>query len=268
MIETRAEVVSNQFTPPYFGRLRLLIRSDLEARPGQFCMCKSSSQFEPLLRRAMAIYKSQTVPHGSEIEIIYLVMGRGTVQFKHLRPGDHVDVLAPLGNSFPGAEQGLDVDRVLLVAGGVGSAGLFLAAERLVEDTIPTTLFFGAPSVSLLYGIEDFEDLGIEIITATEDGTHGARGFVTAPLEEYLSAGAGERLAIFCCGPHAMMHRVAEISAAHQVRAWCSLESRMACGFGVCVGCVQEVLDPTTRERVYKRVCVEGPIYPADQIIW
>lgn len=268
MIETSAEVISNHFTAPYFGRLRLLIRSRLSVSPGQFCMCKSSAQFEPLLRRPMAIYNAASAPEGTEIEIVYLVMGRGTVQFKLLRTGDRVEFLGPLGNSFPTPQTGLDVDRVLLVAGGVGSAGLFLSAQELVEEAVPVSLFFGAPSLSALYGIEDFEELGIEILTATEDGSHGSHGFVTVPLQEYLESGTGERLAIFCCGPHAMMRRVAEIATAHGVPAWCSLEARMACGFGVCVGCVQEVLDPSTRERVYKRVCVEGPIYPVDQIVW
>lgn len=246
----------------------MLVRSRLAVGPGQFCMCKSATQLEPLLRRAMAIYHAEPSADGTEIEIVYFVMGRGTVQFKLLHPGDQLDFLGPLGNSFPMPETGLDVDRVLLVAGGVGSAGLYLAAQELVEEAVPTTLFFGAPSASLLYGVEDFEDLGIEILTATEDGSHGATGFVTVPLQQYLESGTGERLAIFCCGPHAMMRRVAEIAEAHDVPAWCSLEARMACGFGVCVGCVQEVLDPLTHHRVYKRVCVEGPIYPSNQIIW
>src|SRR5262249_46055388 len=125
---------------------------------------------------------------------------------------------------------------------------------------------YGVRSADYFSGLEDFAALGIDVRLATDDGSRGYKGFVTdvaaGALSEERERGAAH---IYCCGPEAMMHAVAKLAAKHQVPCWLSLETPMACGFGACFSCV-------TRVKLagggwdYRRTCVEGPIFPAEQL--
>src|SRR5262249_39167013 len=158
----------------------------------------------------------------------------------------------------------------LLVAGGVGSAALFMLAEELVKLDARVKLFIGGASRGDLCGLGDFIELLSEknVICATVDGSLGASGFVTEPLERHLNVPGGARTIIYACGPDPMLHRVARIAERIGAPSQLSLEAPMGCGYGVCVGCAVAVKNDCPEGFVYKRVCVDGPVFRGEELHW
>lgn len=255
-----------------YGLLRLRLNRPMAVLPGQFAMLKARGIFEPLLRRAMAFYRTEETNEAVSVEFIYQILGRGTQMLAKLECGDEVDFLGPLGNTYdiePASDR-----AVLLVAGGVGSPALFMLAEELVKLGVPTQLFIGAMSHGDLCGLNDFTELLSKenVHCATIDGSFGEKGFVTAPLEKHLQARRGQPTIIYSCGPDAMLHRVAQIAEQYDVPAQLSLEAPMGCGYGVCVGCAVAVKATIGSECpegfVYKKVCTDGPVFRSEELHW
>jgi dihydroorotate dehydrogenase electron transfer subunit len=245
--------------------------------PGQFFMIRSPGITNPLLGRPFALYDTWLDSRGNRagIDVAYLVVGKMTGLMATWNAGECVEVWGPLGNGFPV----FAAARLVIVAGGIGNTpfpavarealGLRRYGSRAVPAPLPAdkiTVCYGVRSADYLAGVEDFAELGIDVRLATDDGTRGHKGFVTNLAAELL---AGPRAAgpthIYCCGPEPMMHAVAKLAAKHQVPCWLSLETPMACGFGACFSCVTRVKQPDGGWD-YRRTCVEGPIFPAEQL--
>lgn len=266
MIETIATAESNRELAPGYRLLTLLLNEDIDVRAGQFAMVKARASVEPLLRRALAVYHLHP---DRRVSFLYQVLGRGTQALAHLRDGDEVEALLPLGNSWPVGFE--NCQRAILVAGGIGSASLLMLSKDLARSGIGAHVFFGASNESAARGcgLEDFRALGFTLSVTTDDGSLGEKGLVTTPLERHLAVSNRDRAVIYACGPWAMMRRVAEISGAFETRCLVSLEAPMGCGFGVCVGCVVAVRDSESLEYgFYKRVCTDGSIFPSEAIRW
>ena len=255
-----------------YGYLRLSLDQKIPVLPGQFAMLKPHGICEPLLRRAMAYYRSGTTGGALWVDFIYQILGRGTQSLARLKPGDQVDFLGSLGNTYDiEAARGREA---LLVAGGVGSAALFMLAEDLVKLGAGVKLFIGGASRGDLCGLDDFIELLSEenVFCATVDGSRGEAGFVTAPLERHLQSYAGARTIIYACGPDPMLHRVALIAERFGALSQLSLEAPMGCGYGVCVGCAVAVKAEGQHDCpegfVYKKVCTEGPVFWGEELHW
>ena len=262
-------------------RLRLLDPAMAQAiRPGQFLMVRPTGGSDPLLGRPFAVYEviRDADGHAKALDIVYQVVGAGTQALARLREGDQATIWGPLGNGFgpgPGRDQ-----SVVFVAGGIGQTP-FLALGRwwlgqaiygTEHGPTPTpsasaaTLLYGIRSADLAAGLDDFRDAGIEVELATDDGSTGHHGFVTDLLSRRLER--GDRPAqVIGCGPPAMLATLTRLTARHGVNCLVSLENHMACGFGVCFSCVASIrqVDGSTDLR---RVCVEGPIFPAESVAW
>ncbi len=254
----------------------LTLRSPEQARltqPGQFVMLKCSTNVDepPLLRRPFSIFDTHPDPRSGRpagLDLLVKDVGAGSHKLAHLRPGEEIYVLGPQGRPFrvPG-------DRVTrpggacLVAGGVGIAALYLLARKLLEAGIPPTLFYGGHSATDLVLRDCFDRLGIEVIAATEDGSCGVRGLVTAPLGQYLEQHSRARLCMYSCGPWAMMKATHELASRHRIPCEVSLEARMGCSLGACMGCVVRAWDDDHAEQ-YVRVCQEGPVMDSRIIDW
>ena len=268
----------------------------LQVTPGQFFMIRAPGMTNPLLGRPFALYDTYLDPAGEPagIDVVYLVVGKMTALMRTWTTGDPVELWGPLGNGFPTVSS----RKLLMVAGGIGNTP-FLAVARSAlgrrrygnsstgngaagsgsMHVVPpgaVTFCYGARSAEYLAGLQDFTTLGIDLRIATDDGSRGHHGFVTeiaaAALREStgtaaLSADASDECAIYCCGPERMMHAVALLAEKHHVPCWLSLETPMACGFGACFSCVTRVRLPAG-DWDYRRVCVEGPIFPASQLFW
>jgi dihydroorotate dehydrogenase electron transfer subunit len=251
--------------------------------PGQFFMIRAPGVTNPLLARPFALYDTWLDQAGrpAGIDIVYLVVGKMTGLMSTWVAGDRVELWGPLGNGFPQAS----ADRLLLVAGGIGNTpfpavarealglrtyGRAPGASKFRPDQV--TICYGVRSAEYFAGLDDFAALGIDVRLATDDGSRGHKGFVT----ELVSQALGETpdtnhrdrppsAAIYCCGPEPMMHSVARLAARRNIPCWLSLETPMACGFGACFSCVTKVKQDDGHWD-YRRVCVEGPIFPADAL--
>lgn len=231
-------------------------------RPGQFVMIKPTKGFPRLLRRPLSVHNrlvENNRPSG--IELLYKVVGEGTQAMSHLTSGDKIDVLGPLGNGFWHVE---GMKNVYLVAGGVGVASLhFLAAELAALGNVSLTLFLGGCSASDILCRGQFDAMGASVVVTTEDCSLGNMGLVTSQLEKTLEQGERPDV-IYSCGPKGMLDAVGRIAAAHNVVCQVSLESLMACGFGVCLGCaVPKAKVPGT----YVHVCSDGPVFDANDFV-
>jgi len=230
-----AMILNNAEVSPGYWRMRMTAPPEiLTARPGQFVMVRVNPSIDPLIRRPFGVFDvgmhqpGYTGAAGQPyLEILYRVVGKGTGMLSSLHETDLLDIIAPLGSGFDSGPAG---EEKLIVGGGVGLAPLYLLAKELVKDS-PVRLFAGGRSKDDVLCITEFERLGVECYTATEDGSLGECGLVTKVLESRLDA-TGNQGRIFACGPHGMLQAVAGIAARRQVPCQVSLEGYMACGVG------------------------------------
>ncbi|MHC4879765.1 MAG: dihydroorotate dehydrogenase electron transfer subunit [Planctomycetota bacterium] len=268
-------VVENETMARDTWRLRL--RCPEIARqitPGQFFMVRDPRVTDPMLGRPFALFDVWNDDDGQPlgVDLGYLVVGKMTTLMTSWRAGDPVEIWGPLGNGFPVP----DCQRLLMVAGGIGQTP-FLAVGREVlgtrtygkpartgRTTQSAKLLYGARSQEYLAGLDRFEAAGIPVAVSTDDGSAGHAGFVTDLLRAELG-GDSPPDAIYSCGPEPMMAAVAKIAADAGVPCWLSLETPMACGFGICFSCVTEVrMDDGSAD--YRRTCVEGPVFRAEKL--
>jgi dihydroorotate dehydrogenase electron transfer subunit len=234
-----------------------------QASPGHFAMIQAGDTLRPYLRRAFSIADVTTVGGVPALEFVVKVVGVGTAALARFAEGTPLPVLGPLGVPFP-LDDLTTADRVALVAGGIGLAPLLLLSRRLSALGIAADLFYGGRNERDVVKRPDFERfLGPHRCRyATDDGSLGRRARVTELLTDAISAGAVYRR-VYACGPVPMFRTLAGIVAEKGLDASFALESEMACGFGVCLGCVA----PTTDGR-FATVCKEGPCMPPSAIDW
>lgn len=234
-----------------------------KAVPGQFFMLRVHQECDPLLRRPLSLHEVDTSGSIVQLKFLYQVVGKGTTILSRLKPGDEVDVLGPLGRGFSLIP---DMQEAVLVAGGIGVAP-FLELARIVRRKYSDSrllAFVGGKTAADIYTIGDLARLGTEVRTVTEDGSLGTRGLVTESFEQYLSEPNGVKRQIFACGPWGMMQRMAQISLVYDIPCQLSLDKVMACGVGVCRGCVVQVVDhDNPRGFRNQTVCQDGPVFEA-----
>ena len=220
------------------------------ATPGQFAMAYVGDSYDPLLGRAFSFHRLREGRAGTEFALLFDVVGRGTDWLARRQPGDAVRLVGPLGRGY---EPRAQVQRMLLVAGGIGVAPLVWLADRLIEDGRDVTMVLGARSEAAIFPAHLLPP-AVEVIVTTEDGTAGERGRVTAPFERLLPWCDQA----FACGPNPMfeaLHGVVRASqTAKPVQAL--LEATMACGMGICYSCAV-----FPRRGGVKLVCHDGPMF-------
>jgi len=236
-------------------------------QPGQFVMIGMPGT-GILLRRPFSVcglsgtFAGQT---GDAIRILYKVMGQGTRVLAGIGPGAKLTILGPLGIGFPLPEK----DRIpVFIAGGIGSAPFpaLVSAIQKAGGPLPV-MFYGARSKGDLPLKDWFRDQCETVHFATEDGSEGQEGFVTAPLTRWLESKSPDSVELYACGPEPMLRAIHKLVVPQHIRCHLSLEAHMACGFGVCIGCVV----PTHGENgevEYTRICVDGPVLPAEKLAW
>lgn len=240
----------------------------LRMAPSQFFMIGIPGS-EVLLRRPFSVCGVPgTFDDGAPgcVQILYRVYGRGTNLLAHMAEGATLQVLGPLGRGF-GPPENRSAEP-WLVAGGIGSAP-FPALIHLLEHA-------GRPSPRLFYGARTDSDLPLldwfrkrctRVDVTTDDGSAGTKGLVVDPLREALDGRKGE-VHLYACGPTPMLRAVAALALERGVRCDLSLEAPMACGFGVCLGCVVPCRGEEPGSVRYERVCVEGPVMRAERLAW
>jgi dihydroorotate dehydrogenase electron transfer subunit len=276
-VQQTAEIVENVQLAKETFRVRLAAPTPARRIvPGQFLMLRLADVNDPLIGRPLALYDTVTSAKGESeaIDVVYLVKGKLTTRLWKMQRGEKVDVWGPLGNGFTTAQTA----HLVMVAGGIGyTPFLALAQEALGHKNYGdpvrnspragrVTLCYGARTAEYFSGVENFQRLGLDVRLATDDGSRGHHGFVTDLLKAVLTEQRGQTR-IVCCGPEAMMEAVAHMAHDAGVRCDVSLETPMACGVGICFTCVAKVRQ-SGGGWDYKRTCVEGPVFDAEQIEW
>ncbi len=272
MLQRTASVIDNVRLAERTYRIRLSV-PEIAAliRPGQFVMLRMPNTTDPLLGRPFALYDTvQDVGQTSRsvaIDIVYLVVGKMTSLLADVKSGESLEVWGPLGNGF--LDLG-EVERATFVAGGIGQTpflayGRELLGERGYGGRSPrrsakkVALYYGVRTANLAAGVEDFRQAGVDVHLASDDGSVGYRGFVTQLLARDNPPGPW-----IGCGPEPMLHALMNLASERGVTCHVSLETPMACGFGVCFSCVTKVKTPDGWD--YKRVCVDGPVFDSAQL--
>ena len=236
------KILTNEPLTDAVWRMTLAGDTQWISAPGQFVNIALEGKY---LRRPISIcdYDDRS------IALIYKVVGGGTEQMSRMLPGETLDLLTGLGNGFSTKN---DARRPLLVGGGVGVPPLYNLAKRLLAEGKPVQVVLGFNTASEIYYKEEFEALGARVLVTTADGSAGVRGFVTDALPEVYDT--------FCaCGPLPMLRALCR---AADKPGFLSLEARMGCGFGACMGCTIETLNGP------KRVCREGPVFRKEELLW
>ncbi len=256
----RARISSNTELRPDIFLMKVMAPDVASASvPGQFCMVRSSlvDTYDPLLARPLSIHKVDV--DTGELEFLYRVVGKGTRALSRQVPGEEIALLGPLGTGFhlkPGVIP-------ILVGGGLGVAPLLFLAQGLKGQR--GVVIIGAITKSQLLRLEPFRETGLEILVATEDGSFGNKGLVTEVLDRLLSRlddDAKRDIEVFSCGPYPMLRAVYHLCQEYDVGCQVSMETHMACGSGLCLGCAIEA------KGGYLHVCKDGPCFRAEELIW
>ena len=234
------------------GIYRMVLHAQLlaiEAQPGQFVMVMKPDDQATFLRRPFGIADAD--PAAGTITIIYRLVGRGTRAFTKMKQGELLSVEGPIGHGFT-----LREGRQLLVGGGLGIAPLIFLAKSLPEKPL---FLIGGRNEKEIFWKDLLAPLAEKIYVTTDDGSFGTKGFTTTLLPDVLKK--EQPAGVVTCGPTIMMKGIAEIVKASGLPCEVSLEKRMACGIGVCLGCTFETTAGTR-----KKVCVDGPVFPAEEV--
>ncbi len=245
MKQTVFEIVSNRPLTESVYEMTLSGDTSAITRPGQFVELSLEGYF---LRRPISVcnYDEGT------LTLIYKVVGKGTAQMATLAAGTKIDTLTGLGNGF---DTSVEHNHALLVGGGVGVPPLYRLARNLVAEGKQVTVVLGFNTAAEIFYREQFEALGVNVVVATADGSVGVKGFVTDAIKQQVT-GADY---FFSCGPLPMLRALTQsLDIAGQI----SLEERMGCGFGICMGCSIQTVSGA------KRVCKEGPVFRKEEILW
>ena len=263
------KIVRNEGHGEIFYRLEAAVPEPVEFEPGQFAMVSGWPGNDPLLPRPLAIFRSGTAPKGKgTVEFVYKVVGRGTALLSGMHPGEPLSLTLPLGRGFDLGKAGR---RYWLVGGGVGFSSVFPAAAALARRRTDYEMFLGSRTRDQIPPKEwtpGGETKG-RVHLCTEDGTAGYFGRVTDAVRERMAALSRDdasRLTILACGPRDMLKEIALAAASLGAGMQAALENHMACGFGVCWGCVVALHEG--EKTGYRRVCKEGPVFDAEEIVW
>ncbi len=255
-------------------------------KPGQFVHVRVGGEGFPVLRRPLSVAAFH--PDRGEIELFFRIVGRGTKWLAQRKANDLLDLLGPLGRGFPTGPGG----PWLLVGGGIGSAPLLSLAQAAQRRRIPVVVLLGAKQQAELVLASRFGELDARVHVATDDGSMGVKGPVTSLLADQLKQNEPPAV-VYACGPKPMLKKVKEMTRGQAFPCYLSLEERMACGVGACLGCscaaettgtarattcteggtgcenlVQEnkVTDLLPGPVGYVRVCVDGPVFEAGEV--
>lgn len=219
---------------------------------GQFLEIRVSDEIVPLLRRPISIYNVE----GDNIEFIFQVKGQGTDILKDKQEGDLIDILGPLGQgtfNFEGKK------NIAIIGGGIGIFPLHELANKAKQNA-KINMYLGFRSKEFVVLEEEYKKLSDKFILTTDDGSYGEKGFAINFLAEDIEK--EEIDGIYACGPLPMLKAVQKLAVEKNIPCQISLEERMGCGIGVCLGCA--VKANVKEQTIYTHVCKEGPVFDAN----
>ncbi|TWU27067.1 Dihydroorotate dehydrogenase B (NAD(+)), electron transfer subunit [Novipirellula galeiformis] len=280
MTQVQSAIEQNELVGEKTYRLRVAAPAiAASVVPGQFVMIRLAGTDAPLIGRALAVYNVTNDSTGTPtwIDLVYLRKGVMTETLANAALGTAVTLWGPLGNGFSNTP----CDRLIMAVGGIGQTPMLtLGREANGSQSFGSParengwsqnveLIYGARKKSFLAGVDDFRAADFDVTLCTDDGSAGVRQLVPDVLAARLAElSKDERIRVVTCGPEIMMEKVAKVCAEAEVDCDVSMETPMACGIGVCFSCVAKVRQEGPEPWDYKRTCVEGPIFNANDICW
>lgn len=249
---------------------RLVLKGPIAqtAKAGQFVAIQvqdsSISSFDPLLRRPISL--AEISSEREEITLLYRIQGRGTEILSTAKCGEKLSVMGPLGQGFSPPDAG----ELWLIAGGIGIFPLYPLAQNALAQGLAVRLFWGGENKSFLEsaGLSSWQALEIPIYLSTLDGSLGQKGLVTEEVKELLAKHTTDgQIRAATCGPKKMMQAVTELCLDNKVPVEVSLEERMGCAVGACLGCVVTLTDEAGA-LIHKKVCQDGPVFRGEEVVW
>jgi len=238
---------------------------------GRFFMLRRDGEDSPAIPRPFSLYRRGDQ---GELEFLIKVIGPGTKSLANSRLGEDISVIGPLGNGWP--TPSLRETPLIMLAGGIGSASFFIAIQDALRGTDghpgidPSQMHFiyGGRNEGMLYDLEQFQELGIEVTACTDDGSHGFHGNVVQALQDHWQAGRlPSKARLWTCGPEPMMRAVVQVAQEKDLECWLSLETYMGCGVGICNGCaVFTCKEGSLGDWPVAKCCVEGPVFAARDV--
>ncbi|MCF0127237.1 MAG: dihydroorotate dehydrogenase electron transfer subunit [Pseudobutyrivibrio sp.] len=250
-VKEAAKVIKQESLAEGIFSLTLETKAAEFAVPGQFVSlyCEDHSKLLPRPISICEIDKEK-----STLRLVYRVAGKGTEEFSHLTAGDSVELLGPLGNGFP-----LEGENPMVVGGGIGVPPMLELTKQL-PGSVTAVMGYRNDDMFLT---EEFVDNAAELFIATDDGSVGTHGTVVDAIKENNL----KPDIIFACGPKPMLRALAAYAAEHDIKCYVSMEERMACGVGACLGCVCQSTDVDDHSLVNnKRVCKDGPVFLSTEV--
>lgn len=249
--ETAVVVSQKEIGKDIFDMVLSFPKGAKEARPGQFLAmyCNDATK---LLPRPISICGIDA--EAGTLRVVYRIAGEGTREFSKMKQGDTLEVMGPLGNGFTMKE-----GKAILVGGGIGIPPMLELAKQLSAEK---TVVLGYRDELFLK--DEFEKTA-EVAVATEDGSFGTKGTVIDAIRENAINGD----IIYACGPMPMLKALAEYAREHNMEAQISLEERMACGIGACLGCICKTKEKDHHTNVNNsRICKDGPVFDAKEVVF
>ena len=261
-VQIRGTVLTSRRVDAYHALTLVAPAIAARFRPGQFItVAVGGPQTSMLGRRAFAVHDVRP-DHGGTVEFVFDASGPGTRWLAGLRARDVLDAVGPLGRPFPLPK---DPSSCLLLGVGYGSAPLFALAARLKERGCSIDYLLGAPSADRVFGALTARRNGRSATVATSDGSFGARGAVTVLLEQIIREARTD--VVYASAPVPVLREVTAIASRYAIPVQASVDVPMACGTGVCMGCVLPVTGNDGITRIV-RSCVDGPIFRGDLVRW
>ncbi|WP_258358610.1 hypothetical protein [Moorella sulfitireducens (nom. illeg.)] len=216
-----------------------------------------------VLPRPFSLYR--ILPAKGQLHILYKIRGKATLEMSRRIPGEEVKLIGPLGNGADLPETG----NIALLGRGIGAAPLMAIAETAYNRGLVVYTFLSARKRELIPGVVDFTRYSSKVVLSTDDGEENEGRLLTVLLEELITKEGIKIKTVFTCGSKRLAQGLLPMETKYNFRAYVLLEEVMACGIGSCKGCVCKVRTPGTPEgHAYKRVCKDGPVFPASEVIW
>ena len=256
-VHVRAKLIDKELLKEDIVKLKISSKEVAEnAKPGQFIEIKVADNTEQFLRRPISIYDVDK--EKGEIEFIFQIKGKGTQILATKKVGDEIDLLGPLGYGTFEIE---DYKKVSIIGGGIGTFPLYYLTKAL-KGKADTTVYIGFRNKELVTLEKEFEEISNKLVLTTDDEKKKKKGYAIEFLKEDAKKEKPDM--IFACGPLPMLRAVREFAIENNIPCQISLEERMGCGIGACLGCAVKVISGETER--YGHVCKEGPVFLANEV--
>ena len=229
------------------------------AKPGNFIEIRVTEQLDPFLRRPISIYNMDK--ENGILEFIFQVKGKGTQVLAKKEVGSQIDVVGPLGY---GTFQYGDYKNIAIIGGGIGIFPLYELAKCAHQDNKNVNTYLGFRNKDLVVLEEEFDKVSNKLTLTTDDGSYKEKGFAINYLEEDIKQGKID--SIYACGPLPMLKAVQKLSIEKNIPCQISLEEKMACGLGVCLGCAVKKANSPSNNPEYWHVCKAGPVFNSKDV--